>query len=102
MFHHRRICLTDFREGGCLVLPPPSVGSREKAHSELGKTDNFVFLDQICPKKVFQVQNRKRMSITIEFCIFELIYNHFHNILILFGVLPNFPFTKSETKRDYC
>ena len=27
--------------------------------------------------------------------------NHFHNILRLFGVLPNFPFTSSETMRDY-
>ena len=27
--------------------------------------------------------------------------NHFHNILRLFDVVPNFPFTTSETKRDY-
>ena len=27
--------------------------------------------------------------------------NHFHNILILFDVLPNFLFTASETKRNY-
>ena len=27
--------------------------------------------------------------------------NHFHNILKLFDVLPNFPFTTSETMRDY-
>ena len=31
----------------------------------------------------------------------EAYYNHFHNILRLFDVLPNFPFTTSETKRDY-
>ena len=29
------------------------------------------------------------------------IYNHFHNILRLFDVLTNFPFTTSETMRDY-
>ena len=29
------------------------------------------------------------------------IHNHLHNILRLFYVLPNFPFTASETKRDY-
>ena len=29
------------------------------------------------------------------------IYNHSHNILRLFDVLPNFPFTKSETMDDY-
>ena len=28
-------------------------------------------------------------------------YSHFHNILRLFDVLPNFPFTTSETMRDY-
>ena len=28
-------------------------------------------------------------------------YNHFHNILRLFDVLPNFPFTANETKGDY-
>ena len=27
--------------------------------------------------------------------------NHFHNILRLFGVLPNFPSTTSETMHDY-
>ena len=29
------------------------------------------------------------------------IYNHFHNILRLFDVLPNFPFTTSEAMGDY-
>ena len=28
-------------------------------------------------------------------------YNHLHNILRLFDVLPNFHFTTSETMRDY-
>ena len=28
-------------------------------------------------------------------------YNHFHNTLRLFDVLPNFHFTRSETVRDY-
>ena len=28
-------------------------------------------------------------------------YNHFHNILRLLDVLPNFPFTASETMGDY-
>ena len=27
--------------------------------------------------------------------------NHFHNILRLFHILPNFPFTTSESIRDY-
>ena len=28
-------------------------------------------------------------------------YNHGHNILRLFDILPNVPFTTSETKDDY-
>ena len=28
-------------------------------------------------------------------------YNHFHNILRLFDILRNVPFTTSETMRDY-
>ena len=28
-------------------------------------------------------------------------YNHFHNILKVFDVLPNFLFATSETMRDY-
>ena len=28
-------------------------------------------------------------------------YNHFHNILRLFGALPNFLFTTSETMHNY-
>ena len=43
----------------------------------------------------------KKMKITIEFYIFKLIYNHFHNNLRLFDVLPNFPITTSETMCDY-
>ena len=31
----------------------------------------------------------------------NLFHNHFHNILRLFDVLPNCPFTTSETMRDY-
>ena len=31
---------------------------------------------------------------------FKLIYSHFHNILRLCDVLPNFPFTTSETMID--
>ena len=31
----------------------------------------------------------------------QLSYNHFHNILRHFDVLSNFPFTTSETKRNY-
>ena len=35
-----------------------------------------------------------------EVVVFAVTYNHFHNILSLFDVLPNFPFTTSETMRD--
>ena len=29
-------------------------------------------------------------------------FNHFHNILRLFDVLPNLPFNAYETMDDYC
>ena len=31
----------------------------------------------------------------------QITYNHFQNILKLFQVLPNLPFTKSEMMRNY-
>ena len=37
----------------------------------------------------------KRVERSLKSC------NHFHNILRLFDVLPNFPFTTSETIRHY-
>ena len=38
----------------------------------------------------------------LSFCLCKSITcNPFHNILRLFDVLPNFPFTASETIRDY-
>ena len=33
--------------------------------------------------------------------LFAIAYNHFHNILRLFDILPNFAFTTSEIMRDY-
>ena len=45
---------------------------------------------------LLQEQNQYRCSKN-----FQKDYNHFHNILGLFDVLPNFPFTTSETMRDY-
>ena len=38
---------------------------------------------------------------TFGFCNFKVVCNHFHNILRLFDVLPNFPFSTSETMHDY-
>ena len=37
------------------------------------ETGNFVFLDQVCPKKGISSQKRKNWTnITIEFCMLEL------------------------------
>ena len=33
--------------------------------------------------------------------LFAIAYNHFHNILRLFDILPNFAFTTSEIMCDY-
>ena len=42
-----------------------------------------------------------KTNTTIELCILELGYNQFHNILRLFDVLPNLPFTISDTICNY-
>ena len=36
-----------------------------------------------------------------EICLSAPTYNHGNNIVVLFDALLNFPFTTSETKRDY-
>ena len=43
----------------------------------------------------------EKKNIINKFSIFELVYNHFHNNLRLFDVLPNFPFITRETMGDY-
>ena len=50
--------------------------------------------------------NRISLFATIFFLLLTIAlilctYNHFHNVLRLFDVLPNFPFTASKTMRDY-
>ena len=47
---------------------------------------------------IFESYNKELKSFGY-FNIFRT-YNHFHNILRLFGVLPSFPFITSETMRD--
>ena len=37
----------------------------------------------------------------MKFCIFEIVYENFDNILRLFDVLPNFSFATSKTMRSY-
>ena len=62
---------------------------------------NFFFelRDEICPKRVFSFK-KKKVNITYEFCIFDLVYNNFHNILRLLDSWSNFNFTTSEIKHD--
>ena len=43
----------------------------------------------------------EKLDTNINFYILELDKNHFHNILRVFRVLPNFGFTASETMCDY-
>ena len=35
--------------------------------------NNFNFLNQVCPKRVIPIKTEK-LNITIEFCMFELVY----------------------------
>ena len=44
----------------------------------------------------------KYLIIKLLYNIFSVMnYNHGHNIMRIFNVLPNFPLTTSETKPDY-
>ena len=64
------------------------------------KLTMLTFWTKYARKGYFQLKTKKVNSI-IEFRIFERGYNHFHNILRLFVVLPNFLFTIGETMRNY-
>ena len=46
---------------------------------------------------IYQAKSMKADEISNK----HLNYNHVHNILRLFDGLPNFPFTKDETKPDH-
>ena len=82
-----------------------------------------IYLAGNCPRTSFfrqtlglgQTSGRLRLTIkqnlklqTVDAVIFSILifqkreYNHFHNILRLFDVLPNFPFNTSKTMHDYC
>ena len=60
----------------------------------------LIFCTKFIQKGYFRSKTEK-VNITIEFSIFELVYNQFHNVLRLFDVLPSFPFTTIETMGDY-
>ena len=49
----------------------------------------------------FVVQSKVFCGILEKQYVLTVIRNHFYNILRFFDVLPNFPFTTSETMRDY-
>ena len=59
-----------------------------KFHLKMTLLNFWILLTQ---KGYFRI---KKMKITIKFYIFKLIYNHFHIILRLFDVLPDFTFIK--------
>ena len=54
-------------------------------------------------KKAKQKRNPWNIFVLIkrEWSYFILTYNQFHNVLRLFDVLPNLPFTTSEMMADY-
>ena len=59
------------------------------------KSDHKIwFVDRILKEKYF--------ILNIMLKIRQGDYHHFHNIFRLFDVLPNFPYTTSETMRNYC
>ena len=52
-------------------------------------------------KNIFVSAILKCVFIIISAFMKDVFYNHFHHILRLFDVLPNFAFTTSETMGDY-
>ena len=52
-------------------------------------------------EQVFSYCGAVRMEVRWPYYTSWLTYNHFHNILRLLDVLPNFIFSTSETSRDY-
>ena len=52
----------------------------------------------ICDNRKNRTKGQKQPSFSGEY---RAIYNHFHNCLRRFDVLPSFLFTTSETMRDY-
>ena len=65
--------------------------------------NNFVLGTNLLKKCIFAPKQKiwKKLHIVIEFNIFKLLCDHFHNMLRLFHVLPNFLFTTSESMSDY-
>ena len=51
-------------------------------------------------QKVYFQSKTEKVNTSIEFCIFELIYNLDHNILELCSVLVQIRLTTSKAKRD--
>ena len=48
------------------------------------------------PQKGYFWSETEKLNIMIKFNIFELAFNHFHGILRLFDVLPNFHFPHAK------
>ena len=59
--------------------------------------DCFIFLKTVSKKEILLLDDHLGFSKYVA----HASCNHGHNILRRFDVLPNFPFTSSETKRDY-
>ena len=55
----------------------------------------------ICINKCIYIYTYIYMYICYVYSAYGLNYNHFHNILRFFDVLPNFSLTTSETIHDY-
>ena len=52
------------------------------------------FISARVPRDIFSIQTFKKVNPVST-------QNHFYNILRLFDILPNFPFTTSETKNNH-
>ena len=95
-------------DGGCGA---PTYSQKSVTYPTMMKLDTVIpYLKKIQKKLNHVIHRLKFADISIflpeisKFCYikkYRYLYNHFHNILRLFDVLPNFRFTSSETMCDY-
>ena len=106
----QRMCdeAADDRLAAFKFIPDWFVTSKTLENFDNASHNNILFLMKILIKShlllikdIFLLQIFKKLILILIIILMKMILNHFDNILRPFDVLPNFPFTTSETMRDY-
>ena len=80
----------------------PLTGKRVNNNKKSSVKDHCILSGHVCSFEDFTVLDYKSHKFKVLIKESLLVnYNQFHNILRLFDVLPNFPFTTSQTMGDY-